>query len=338
MREIQSLVASLPRAAHRNDEPLSAFVESWAATSLAASSRKPTTKAVYAALMRSCVMRDPLGALTLSTIRPIDIECWLVRLQAGSEGNRPLSPSTIRQAFTVLRMVLESARRDGRVEDNPAASVVRPRPTRSEARYLSSTELNALLEAAAKSTRYEPLMRLLALTGLRRGEACALRWQQVDLAHGGIRVMATLSRFGGALVLTEPKSAKSRRDVPLSAAAVAVLRQVKASQATLRLKAGTFWREEGFVFTTAFGSPVDPRNVHRAVVSSARRAGLERVTTHTLRHTAASTMLESGVPLHTVSEVLGHSSISITGDVYGHVSTEGARSAMDKLAAALFAP
>ena len=89
------------------------------------------------------------------------------------------------------------------------------------------------------------------------------------------------------------------------------------------------------VFTTDTGSPVDPRNALRSVKAAARKAGLPDIGVHTLRHSAASAMLEAGVPLHTVSEILGHASVQVTGDIYGHVSTEGARSAMDRLNQAL---
>jgi len=98
---------------------------------------------------------------------------------------------------------------------------------------------------------------------------------------------------------------------------------------------GPHWTAGDLVFTTHTGAPVDPRNVLRVVKVAARKAGLQDIGVHTLRHSAASAMLEAGVPLHTVSEILGHASVQVTGDIYGHVSTEGARAAMDRLAQAL---
>jgi site-specific recombinase XerD len=139
----------------------------------------------------------------------------------------------------------------------------------------------------------------------------------------------------GALVVTEPKTAKSKRFVPLSTPAEALLRALYAAQETERRRAGTTWHETGFVFTTESGEPCDPRNAFRALRVAATKAGLPHAGLHTLRHSAASVMITGGVPLKVVSEILGHSSIAITGDIYGHVSPDVARQAVDLLGDAL---
>jgi integrase len=95
------------------------------------------------------------------------------------------------------------------------------------------------------------------------------------------------------------------------------------------------WTEGDFVFTTETGQPVDPRNFLRALTSAATKAGLTGVGVHTLRHSSASALLERGIGLKTVSEMLGHSSVAITGDIYQHVSDQAAQSAADALAAAI---
>jgi integrase len=179
------------------------------------------------------------------------------------------------------------------------------------------------------------VLRLLVATGLRRGEALALRWPDLDLTNGLLRVRGTLSRVNGHLVISEPKTERSRRDVPLPPATVALLRSVKASQAVERLEAASIWVETGVVFTTESGRAVDPRNSVRAISTTAKALGMSGVGLHTLRHSFATHMLEAAVPLHTVSELLGHPSVAVTDDVYGHVSTEGARSAVDRLSAAM---
>ena len=113
-----------------------------------------------------------------------------------------------------------------------------------------------------------------------------------------------------------------------------LLPSVKVNQAVERLKAASIWVETGHVFTTQIGTAVDPRNALRAI-STAAKASMTGIGLHTLRHSFATHMLEAGVPLHTVSELLRHSSVAVTGDVYGHVSTEGARSAVERLSAAM---
>jgi integrase len=184
---------------------------------------------------------------------------------------------------------------------------------------------------AAEGGRYVSLFALLVNTGLRRGEALALQWSDVDLTRGILRVRGILSRLDGGLVVTEPKTAKSKRFVPLSEPAERLLRQVHAAQAEERRLAGSAWRQPGFVFTTEFGEPCDPRNAFRALRAAATKAGLPHARLHTLRHSAASVMLTRGVPRKVVSDILGHSSIAITGDIYGHVSPDVARQAMDTL-------
>ena len=145
---------------------------------------------------------------------------------------------------------------------------------------------------------------------------------------------ATLARVQRRLVVTEPKTARSKRFVPLSAPAERLLRDVRATQDDERRRAGSVWQETGFVFTTVTGEPSDPRNALRALKVAATRAGLPHTGLHTLRHSAASVMLTHGVPLKVVSEILGHSSIVITGDIYGHVAPDVSRGAMDILGAA----
>jgi integrase len=309
-------------------QTVAAFAQHWIDTSLQASERKRTTKVMYAGVTRTHVLDSSIGRLTLDRVRPSHVEGWVVELRRNG-----LAESTIRSAYTILRAVLDTAVRDGALASNPAAVVRRPRVTAKEAPHLTPAEVAELLRAA-QDTRYAPLFALLVHTGLRRGEALALQWSDVDLDKGLLRVRGTLARVQGRLLVTVPKTAKSRRFVPISAPAERLFRGLSASQAEERRRAGSLWRETGFVFTTETGEPYDPRNALRALKVAATKAGLPHAGLHTLRHSAASVMLTHGVPLKVVSEILGHSSIAITGDVYGHVAPDVSRGAMDVLGAA----
>jgi integrase len=176
---------------------------------------------------------------------------------------------------------------------------------------------------------------LIASTGLRKGEALALRWDRVDLDAGTLKVAATIAGVNHRLSITEPKTARSRRPVPLSPAVVAMLRKHRATQKADRLRAGDQWRDSGLVFTTEFGTAVDPRNLLRVIEAAAKTAGVEGIGAGTLRHSAAVDWLESGVHIKAVADLLGHSSISVTGDVYGRTSDDTARAAVDGLAGRL---
>jgi integrase len=205
---------------------------------------------------------------------------------------------------------------------------------RKEAAHLTVEQFQAL-QAALVDSRYGLLVELLGHTGLRRGEALALHWRDVDLDGRLVRVRGTLARVDGDLVATAPKSKQSSRSVPLTDAAVDVLRRAKRRTAADRLRAGSKWVPTSFVFVTEFGEPCDPRNALRALQTAADAAGLPKVGLHTIRHTAATVMLENGVPMKVVSEILGHAGISITADIYSHVRPDVARGALDTLSEAL---
>ena len=116
---------------------------------------------------------------------------------------------------------------------------------------------------------------LIASTGLRKGEALALRWDRVDLDAGVLRVAATIGRIGDRLVISEPKTDRARRTVPLSPAVVAMLRRHRTEQKAERLRAGDQWTETGLVFTTELGAAVDPRNFLRVIEAAAKTAGAD---------------------------------------------------------------
>lgn len=320
------------------------WLSHWCATTLAASDRKESTRALYALLSRRYLEPAPFGATPLDKLRPSDVEALILRLRAKTKPGRvepdsddpptpvrALSDSTIRSTYTVLRSALDGAVRDGLLARNPATQVRRPGVERQEAHHLDAAAVTAVLRAAEPS-RYHCALVLIASTGLRKGEALALSWDRVDLNAGVLRVEATIARVGGRLIITEPKTVRSRRPVPLNPAVVSMLRRHRANQAAERLRSANQWTDSGLVFTTELGGPVDPRNLLRVIKVASRAAKVEGVGVHTLRHSAAVAWLEAGVHIKAVADLLGHSSIAITGDVYGHTSDDTARAAVDALA------
>ena len=163
---------------------------------------------------------------------------------------------------------------------------------------------------------------------------------KVELEHRGLSESTIRSAYtilcASELVVTETKTPRSRRVIPLSLAAERLLHDVRANQRVERLRAGSIWQPTPYVFTTELGEPCDPRNALRALKAAAKRAGLpSSVGLHTLRHSAASVMLSAGAQLKVVSEVFGHASVAITGDVYGHVSPDVSRDGLTRLSDAL---
>jgi integrase len=313
------------------DRTVADWLAQWRATSLAVSDRKKSTRELYATLCRKHLEPVPFGAVTLDRLRPSDVEALVLALRG-----KGLSDSTIRQVYTIARAALDGAVRDGLISRNPAAAVKRPGIQRREARHLEAADVVALLKAA-ESSRYHAALVLIAATGLRKGECLALRWDGdvLNLDEGWLKVRETLGRVGNELVFSDPKTPRARRTVPLSPAVVAMLRRHRVEQKAERLRAGDQWRDSGLVFTTEFGGPVDPRNLLRVVEAAAQTARVEGVGVHTLRHSVAVGWLEAGVHIKAVADLLGHSSISITGDIYGHTTDVAARGAVDGWSGAL---
>lgn len=170
-----------------------------------------------------------------------------------------------------------------------------------------------------------------------QGEVLGLRWDDVDLAAGTLRVRGQLQRDPdtGDLVFVETKTARSRRTLPLPPTVLATLRRHLERQAAERFDADN-WADLGLVFATTVGTPIHPRNDYRSFREIIRQAGLRQVRLHDLRHTAASVLLAQGVPARVVMEILGHSQISVTLNIYAHVAPEIAREAASRLEGALW--
>ena len=200
------------------------WLAQWRATTLAVSDRKPATREMYAHLCRKHLEPAPFGAITSGPVA-----AHRYRSSGAQCRDRGLSDSSVRSVYTVLRLALDGAVRDGLLARNPAAVVKRPGVARREARHAAAVDVTALLNAA-EGLRYRDVLVLIAATGMRRGEALALRWTDIDLDAGLLTVRGTLGRVGGKLVVSEPKTDRSRRTVPLGAPLVAMLRAAASSR------------------------------------------------------------------------------------------------------------
>jgi integrase len=285
-------------------------------------------------------IRPTLGRKQLKRLETADIDALLsAKLDSG------LSVSTVRRIRSVLAQALTQAQRWEFVPRNAATLSRPPKAARREGRGMTPEEARTFMTGVA-GHRLEAVFVAMLGTGLRRGEALALKWSDVDLGHATLTVSRQLRREdgpinpetgkheGGSLVLIDPKTEKSRRQVDLPSFVVTALRAHKARQAVERLKVGAAWQEGGYVFTSGIGTALDPRNVSRQFSDVAARVGLGAWHIHELRHSAASLMIAQGQPIEVVSAVLGHSSIRMTVDTYTHVAPSGrkaAAAAMDDL-------
>jgi len=155
-----------------------------------------------------------------------------------------------------------------------------------------------------------------------------LRWVDVDLDGAELQVRQTAQRVAGELQFTAPKTRHSRRSLPLPPLAVDALREHRARQAAERLCAGPAWQDSGLVFTTAHGTPIEPRNLNRHWYGVRDRSGLSGVRLHDLRHTCVTLLLDSGAPPHIVRAIAGHRGIEVTMTIYAHAAREEQRKAL----------
>lgn len=287
------------------------FLERWLEDAVRNSVR-PLTFTSYRQLVRGHIT-PALGKVVLSKLTPQQVQAFMnAKLSDG------FSPRTVQYLRAVLRRALNQALRWDLVVRNVATLVDPPHVPRAEIKPLTPTELGIFLDAV-RGQRFEALYVLAIATGLRRGELLGLKWLDLDLDKATLRVRRALQRLEGGLQFVEPKSANSRRTLTLPLLAVEALRERRRRQLEERLAAGSRWVENGLVFTTRKGTPLDHATVVRDFHRSLKSAGLRHQRPHDLRHANATLMLSEGVHPRVVMEMLGHSSIALTLDTYSHV-------------------
>lgn len=185
----------------------------------------------------------------------------------------------------------------------------------------------------------QPLFELALHTGLPKGELLGLNWEDLDLDAGTAAIRRTLQRTStGGLTTLPTKTRASERRIALPTRCVQSLKLHHEQQQREREAAGTTWRHDGHVFTTVQGRPIDPTNLTRAFTPLLRKAGLRRIRFHDLRHSTATLLLEHGIELVVIKELLGHAHIGATATVYAHVRLRLQRDAINTLSTALDGP
>lgn len=276
---------------------------------------RPTTRALYE--IHGKYILEAFGNRKLSSVRKPDVKEFVSDLVAQGKGQ-----ATVVQVVKLLRRLLEVAVEEERIPRNPAHGVSVPHPTRREARFLSAEEVEAIGKEVPP--RYRTLVYFLAFTGLRIGEASALRVRNVDLAEGIVRVAASSPEVSGRKVMAETKTRKAR--------AVHVGQRLRQMLKEHLTKYGRPLDPDAFVFTGERDAQIR-QNAFRSRVfqPAARRAGVQPVpTVHDLRHTAASLMARSGYTLREAQEELGHSHATMT-DRYTHLFPSDAEARVARL-------
>jgi integrase len=308
-RRAQEFLVTVEAEKHRGDwrDPalartsLGEWATEWELTTV---HLRAATRDLYHYLLR-CHVLPRFGSVQLGRITAMDVRAWIAELSSSG-----LSPSTVRKAYGVLSRVLNAAVECGLVTRSPCVGVKPPPEPSKPMRFLSASQVADLADAIDPA--YAVLVYTAAYTGLRWGELAGLQRQQVELARGTITVVEQLTEVNGTLAFGPPKTAAGRRRVALPAFLVDLLMGHLANHA----ESGP----SGLVFPAVEGGPMRRSNFRRRHWEQAtRRAGLDGLRFHDLRHTAVALAIEAGAHPRALMERLGHSSVNVTLGRYGHL-------------------
>ncbi|MEY9849865.1 tyrosine-type recombinase/integrase [Streptacidiphilus sp. MAP5-3] len=334
---------------------------------VAADRLRPTTHRQYTVCIAKYII-PALGSKKLARLTTRDVRTWLDRLRVtcqccanGTDAKRHpnryyphrvprccaigqccgkrLAPRTLQYVHAVLGSALQHAVREERITRNVARAVqLGPiRPRRFEP--LTSEEARRFLKTA-RDDRLHALWELALRTGMRRGELLGLTWSDLDTRARTLDIRRTLQHApaGGGTALYPTKTLASERRIALPDACITALAQHHRAQQAERRAAGADWHESGLIFTTPDGSPLLPTSVTAHFRVLLGHAGVRRTRFHDLRHTCATLLLEQGVELVVIKNLLGHAHISITAEIYAHVRLRLQRDAIEALGNALTDP
>lgn len=290
---------------------------------------RPTTLGSYEQQVRLHII-PALGTVPLCDLSPATVQRMIDDMaKEGHDG-----PRTIAYVRSVLRRALQDAVRLGTLGMNPCDRVKPPRQSPRKVEAFDQEQLAALF-AAAEGMRIQNLLPFAAFSGLRRGEAIALRWSDVDAKKGTVAVRRNAVPVKGEIVIQEPKTEAGTRVLALPAPALDALqaqRDLQLADKKAALASGRPWRNpEGWIFTTEQGGLLGPTNVARDFRRVRDRAGVPPHSFHSLRHSAVSLRIAAGIPLEIISKQIGHKRSGFTADVYGHLLPETDRAATDAL-------
>jgi integrase len=269
-----------------------------------------------------------LGARKIGALTPADISKLVehMRNTKSAAGREGLSARTTQVAVSTLKAATSWALKNGLIGRDPLQGVDRPRLDQKPMASWTVEQARTFLTHSADD-RLATAWALFLARGPRRGEVAGLCWDAVDLDTGSLQVVKTLISVDGKALDSIPKTGAGRRTIPLDTSLVTLLRTHGVAQKAARLRAGQAWQGTGHVFTDELGRPYHPDHFSARFDKLVSETELPRIRLHDLRHTAASLMLASGVPVKVVQEMLGHSSPAITLSLYAHTTPSMAEKA-----------
>ena len=276
-------------------------------------------------------IKPNIGDIPLNKLSSLHLQKLYKKLLTGGRVERieskgqpkGLSAKTVRNINQVISSAMDFAKDQKLISSNPTDGCALPKLEHKEMKTLPVEQLTSFLREAKESGVFE-LYYIELATGLRRGELLGLRWEDIDLTQGSLRVQRQVARINGEIIEAPLKTKNAYRTLPLSADAVGVLQEQ-------RKKSGS----SPYVFPSPTGGPISPDSVLHMLHRVLKRAGLAQVRFHDLRHTFATLALQNGVDIKTVSGMLGHYSAGFTLDTYTHVTTSAKKEAANTMGSIL---
>ena len=291
---------------------------------------RPSSHQTYQGYIHNHI-RPNIGDIPLEKLTSLDLQKFYKKLLAQGRVDRVeakgqpkgLSAKTVRNIHQILSSGLKLAQEQRLILTNPAEGCALPRVEHQEMKTLTTVQLASFFREARESGVFE-LYYLELATGLRRGELLGLKWEDIDLERGDLRVRRQVSRINGEVVEAPLKTKNAYRTLPLAEDTVGVLKEQ-------RKKVGN----SPWVFPSPNGGPISPDSVLHMLHRVLKRAGLPKVRFHDLRHTFATLVLQNGVDVKTVSGMLGHFSAGFTLDTYAHITSAAQRQAAQTMGSVL---
>ena len=310
------------------------FLEQWLAAVLP--TVRDNTKRSYGEMIRLWVIPRigsiKLAHLTAAHLRALQGEL----LESGRvDGKGGLAASSVLKCHRVLKHAFNDSVRWGLLARNPVDLIDAPRAEQREMTAWSGEQARRFVDAIATDRQFA-MWVLFITTGMRRGEVAGLAWDDLDTERGVLSVQRAVISAGKGTGLSEPKTRRSRRSIPLDPGTLDALRVHRRAQVAERLRLGEVWTDSGRMFTGLTGEPLHPDTNSSAFVEIVLGVDVPRIRLHDLRHTSATVAMEAGVHPKIVSERLGHSTISITLDLYSHATPSLQSEAANQIGAAVF--
>ncbi|HNW87853.1 MAG TPA: site-specific integrase [Candidatus Limiplasma sp.] len=275
-----------------------------------------------------------LGKVKLSTLSPHMIQSLYNNLQRGIDGRKALSAKSIHCLHGVLHSAMDKALALDYIQRNPTTQCTLPRIEKRELQVIKDADITRFLDAI-KGHKYEAVYMVDMFTGLREGEILGLTWDCVDFTNNTLTINKQLQKerkVGGQYFLTTSTKTSKVRTFVVSLHVMNTLRQVRTQQKEWRLQMGSEWNNAmNLVFTNEYGRYLTTVTVYNNLKRIVAGIGLDRVRFHDLRHTFAVLALQNGDNIKTLQQALGHSDISTTLNIYGHVSERMERESADKM-------